>query len=53
MTVQAPQSPELQPSLLPVRFESVAQHVEQGLLRLTQKFDGLAVDDGCYVVFGH
>ena len=35
------------------QVELVAQHVEQGLLRLAQKFDRLAVDDGRYVVFGH
>src|ERR1700730_2154 len=35
------------------QVELVTQHIEQGLLRLAEELDGLAVDDGRYVVFGH
>src|SRR5262249_50447824 len=31
----------------------VAQAVEQGLLRVAQELDGIAVDGGSYMVFGH
>ena len=50
MTLHAPQSPDPQPSLLPVRSELVAQHVEQGLLRLAEELGGLAVDRGGDVI---
>ena len=35
------------------QVELVAEHVEQGLLRLAEELDGLAVDDGRYMSFGH
>ena len=33
--------------------QHVAQHVEQGLLRLAQELDRLAVDRGRYVMLAH
>ena len=53
VTLQAPQSPVAQPSLVPVRPELVAQHVEQRLLRLAQELDGIAVDGRRDVMFRH
>ena len=53
MTLQAPQSPVEQPSLVPVRPSWSRRHIEQRLLRLAQELDGIAVDRCCYVVFRH
>ena len=53
MTLQAPQSPEAQPSLLPVRLQRVAEHVEQRLLRLAEELDRVAVHRRLDVVLGH
>src|SRR5262249_37376137 len=35
------------------QVQFVAQAIKQRLLRLTEKFGGLAVDDGCYVMLTH
>src|SRR5216683_7548774 len=35
------------------QVELVAQHIEQGLLRLAEELDGLTIDDGRYVGLGH
>ena len=50
ITVQAPQSPVAQPSLVPVERQLVAQHVEQRLLRLAQILVLVAVDGRGYVI---
>ncbi len=53
MMLQAPQSPEAQPSFEPVNAERPAQGVEHGVIRLAQELHGLAVDGGGNVQFGH
>ena len=53
MMLQAPQSPEAQPSFEPVNAKRPAQGVEHGVVRLAQELDGLAVDGGGDVQFCH
>ncbi len=51
ITVQAPQSPVAQPSLVPAEHQFVAQDVEQRLLRLAQELVFVAVDGRGDVMF--
>ena len=50
VTLQAPQSPVAQPSLVPVSPSWSRRHVEQRLLRLAQELDSIAVDGRGYVM---
>ena len=52
-TVQAPQSPVPQPSLVPVRPRDVAHRLEQGVVRLNQQLGRLAVDRAAQQHLGH
>ena len=51
--LQAPQSPEAQPSLEPVRPSGPRKRVEHGVVGLAEKFRRLAVDGGGDVNLGH
>ncbi len=53
ITLQAPQSPDAQPSLLPVSCSSSRSTSKQGLLGIAQELDRIAVDGGGDVNLGH